>query len=71
MAFSIVLIMRCASLCVLGFLWQLVNRPISALNCLLQLEQVSSDNDYSDDDPLALDSRSLRFRSASQTLFAS
>ena len=29
-------------------------RPILALNCQLQIEQVNSENDDSDDDPLAL-----------------
>ena len=45
--------------------------PMFALNCLLQIEQVNSENDDSDDDLLALALRSLRFRSASQTLFVS
>ena len=45
--------------------------PIFALNCHLQIEQVNSENDDSDVDPLALALRSLRFRSASRTLFAS
>ena len=35
------------------------------------IEQVNHGNDDSDDDPLALALRSLRFRSASQRLFAS
>ena len=39
-------------------------RTILALNCLLQVEQVNSEHDNSDDDPLAL---ALRFCSASQT----
>ena len=42
-----------------------------ALTCLLQIEQVNFESDDSSDDPLALALRSLRFRSASQTLFAS
>ena len=41
-------------------------RPMFALNCLLQIEQVSSENDDSDDDLFALALRSFRFRSASQ-----
>ena len=43
-------------------------RPIFffALNCLLQIEQVNSENDDSDDDPLALALPSLCFLSASQ-----
>ena len=44
---------------------------ILALNCQLQIEQVNSDCTNSDDDPLALVLRSLRFLSASQILFAS
>ena len=45
-------------------LWWL-NRPIVALNCLLQTEQVNAENDDSDDDPLGWALRILRFRSAS------
>ena len=45
--------------------------PFFARNSLLQKEQVNSENDDTDGDPLALALRSLRFRSASQTLFAS
>ena len=41
-----------------------------ALTCLLQIEQVNSESDDTDDDPLSLALRFLRFRSASQTLFA-
>ena len=41
-------------------------RSIFALNCLLQIEQVNSENDNSDDDPLAL---ALRFLFASQILY--
>ena len=37
----------------------------------VQIEQVSSESDDSDDDPLALALRSLRYLSASQILFAS
>ena len=37
----------------------------------MQIEQVSSQNNDSDDDPLALTLRSMCFRSASQTLLAS
>ena len=51
-------------------LWWLI-RPIAALKCLLQIEQVSSENDESDDDHFALALPSLRLRSASQTFFAS
>ena len=39
-------------------LWWLI-KPILALNCLLQTEVVSSENDASYDDPLALSSRAL------------
>ena len=39
-----------------------------ALNCLLQIEQVNSENDASDDDSLAL---ALRFLSASPILLDS
>ena len=42
----------------------------AALNCLLQIEQVNSESDDSDDDPLAQGLYSLRFHSASQTPFA-
>ena len=42
-----------------------------ALYCLLQIEQVNSEGDDSDDDPLVLALRSLRFLIASQTIFAS
>ena len=42
-----------------------------ALNCLLQVEQVSSESDDHDDDPLALALRSLRFFYSPQILFAS
>ena len=45
--------------------------PILALNCLLQTEQVSSENGDSDDDHLALALCSLCFLSASQIFFAS
>ena len=41
---------------------------IFALNCLLQIEHVNSENEDTDGDPLVLALRSLRFRSASQTL---
>ena len=50
-------------------LWWLI-RPIVALNCLLQIEHVGSEDGGSDDDPLALALHSLRFRSALQTLLA-
>ena len=46
-------------------------KPSLALNCRLEIEHVSSDCAGSDDDPLALAFRSLRFLSASQILFAS
>ena len=46
-------------------------KPIFALNCRLQVEQVNSGNNDIGDYPLALALRSLRFLSASQTLFAS
>ena len=52
------------SRCVLGWM----TRPILALICLLQIEQIDFENDHSDDDPLDLALRSLRFRSVSQTL---
>ena len=48
-----------------------VNRPIFALNGPLQIEQVNSENDDSDDDPLALALCSVLFLSASQILFGS
>ena len=51
----------------LFFLWW-VTRPILALNCLLQTEQVNFEDDDSDYDPLALALRSLHFCSALQTL---
>ena len=46
-------------------------KPILALNCRLQIEHVNSDCAESDDDPLTLAFRSLRFLSASQILFDS
>ena len=46
-------------------------KPIIALNCGLQVDQVKSENRHSDNDPLALALHSLRFLSALQTLFAS
>ena len=42
-------------------LWWLI-KPICALNCLLQIEQVNSENDDSDDERLTLALRSLCFR---------
>ena len=49
--------------------WWLI-RPFFPLNYLLQIKQVNSENDDSDDNPLALALLSLCFLSASQTLFA-
>ena len=46
-------------------------KPVFDLNCRLQVEQVYSGNNDIDKYPLALALRSLRFLSASQTLFAS
>ena len=46
-------------------------RPIVTLNCLLQIEQVNSENDDFDDDPLAPTLCSLRFLSALQILYNS
>ena len=46
-------------------------KPILALNCLLQIEQVDSDCAEPDDGPFALAFLSLRFLSTSQILFAS
>ena len=46
-------------------------KPFFALNCGLQIEHVNSDYAASDDDPLVLDFRSLRFHSAAQILLAS
>ena len=54
-------------LCVRRWLY----KPILALNCRLQIEQVNADSAESDDGPLALAFLSLRFISASQILFAS
>ena len=54
-------------LCVRWWLY----KPILALNCRLQIEQVNSDCAESDDGPLVLAFLSLRFLSASQILFAS
>ena len=51
-------------------LWWLI-KPDFARNRLLQIEQVNFENADSEDDPFALALRSLRFRSASQTRFAS
>ena len=45
--------------------------PMFALNCLFQIEQVGSESDDTDDDPLSLALCSLCFLSASQILFAS
>ena len=49
----------------------LLYKPILALNCRLQIEQVNSDCAEFDDGPLALAFLSLRFLSASHILFAS
>ena len=46
-------------------------KPMLAINCRLQIEQVNSDCAESDDGPLALAFLSSRFLSASQILFAS
>ena len=46
-------------------------KPILALHCPLQVEYVNSDNNDSDDDPLALSLRSLCLLSSSRTLSAS
>ena len=46
-------------------------KPILALNCRLEIEQVNSDCAESDDGPLAPAFLSLRFLSVSQVLFAS
>ena len=46
-------------------------RPILALNCLLQIEQESSEEESSVGDALALAFRCARFCSASLILFAS
>ena len=54
-------------LCVLSWLI----RPNLALNCLLQIEQLNSEDDYSDDDPVSLTLHSLRVCSVLQTRLAS
>ena len=42
--------------------------PDLALSCLMQVEHVSSECNYSDANPLSLALHSLQFHSASQTL---
>ena len=56
-------------MCLCARLW--LYKPILALNCRLQKEQVNSDCAESDDGPLALAFLSLRFLASSQILFAS
>ena len=60
-----------AFMCVCVFVVCSLYKPILALNCRLQIEQVNSDCAESDDGPLALACLSLCFFSASQILVAS
>ena len=53
------------------FMYECVIKQTLALNCRLQIEQVNTDCNDSDDDPLAFSLLSLRFLSAPYVFFVS
>ena len=71
---NIVIILRCSSSCVsvcslMADKAYLISK-LSVINTCVHVDQVSLENDHSEDDPLDLALRSLCFHSVSRTVFA-